>query len=245
MQSDTIQFNSKRNVLTCNGEQRCLSHSESKALTLFLAKPNEVIRKEELKRFIWDHAVVTDSSLTKTMTKLRGHLAAFSENHEVIITIPRIGYKLVLDHITIASSTDKTDTPKTSNTSQQVYHTLQTYRYIIVSAVLIVFSFINFSTRLPSLPKGYIADDYQQQTYTHDQFSYSLVTKKGDTLDKALLTGLSTLPCHCTYFVEKRGANLLISFFDHTHQQGHSFIMPDSDPQQIIAKLRSGFQHNE
>ncbi|MGI0120423.1 winged helix-turn-helix domain-containing protein [Zooshikella sp. RANM57] len=240
-----IQFNINRSILTFNNEQCYLNHSELRALEYFLTKPNQIITKEELKIYIWKRSLVTDSSLTKTIAKLREHISYLTAENDIVVTIPRIGYKLVLDRINILCVTEVNHKLVPKNNIKQLYKYIERYKFILASLILLVFSVLNFYTAFPSIPKGYTNESYQLKKYTHESRSYSLITKKETQIDNSLLNELISIPCNCTYFIEQRAGTFLISFFDSNTHKGNSLIMPESELQQAITKIKKEFQSDE
>jgi DNA-binding winged helix-turn-helix (wHTH) protein len=61
-------------------------------LRQLLLRPGEVLTKEELVETVWPGLTVVDSSLTTAVSKIRKALGG--EESNVIVTIPRIGYRL-------------------------------------------------------------------------------------------------------------------------------------------------------
>ena len=61
-------------------------------LRQLLLRPGEVLTKEELVESVWPGLTVVDSSLTTAVSKIRKALGG--EESNVIVTIPRIGYRL-------------------------------------------------------------------------------------------------------------------------------------------------------
>ncbi|WP_080890293.1 winged helix-turn-helix domain-containing protein [Photobacterium angustum] len=72
-----VTFCSNRAVLSNGEQQQELNFTEAKLLEILLSKVNETVLKETLKEFAWQHTVVTDSSLTKSIAKLRKALVFF------------------------------------------------------------------------------------------------------------------------------------------------------------------------
>ena len=70
---------------------------ESKPLDLLLQlllHAGEVVTKEELLEEVWPDVMVVDGSLATAISKLRRAIG--DEDHPVIVTVPRIGYRLAV-----------------------------------------------------------------------------------------------------------------------------------------------------
>lgn len=68
----------------------------SRCLTLLLQADGQIVSKRELMGGAWGEfgLEVTDNSLAQVVRQLRVALEKLQPNHELIVTIPRIGYKL-------------------------------------------------------------------------------------------------------------------------------------------------------
>src|ERR1700683_5656691 len=68
---------------------------ESKPLDVLLQlllHAGEVVTKEELLESVWPDVMVVDGSLATAVSKLRKAMG--DEEHPVIVTVPRVGYRL-------------------------------------------------------------------------------------------------------------------------------------------------------
>ncbi|WP_250479901.1 MULTISPECIES: helix-turn-helix domain-containing protein [unclassified Caballeronia] len=97
--NDKIVFSKDSDLLTSLDTLCCtrLSPIAARALVTFALHPFEVIRRENLLRMLWgDHGfVVTSNSLNQTVCKLREHFRSIYPDHDLIKTIPRLGYSFV------------------------------------------------------------------------------------------------------------------------------------------------------
>src|SRR5271167_984471 len=70
---------------------------ESKPLDILLQlllHAGEVVTKEELLESVWPNVIVVEGSLATAVSKLRK--AIDDETHPVIVTVPRVGYRLAV-----------------------------------------------------------------------------------------------------------------------------------------------------
>src|SRR5258708_40200338 len=70
---------------------------ESKPLDILLQlllHAGEVVTKEELLESVWPDVMVVDGSLATGVSKLRKAMG--DEDHHVIVTVPRVGYRLAV-----------------------------------------------------------------------------------------------------------------------------------------------------
>ncbi|KJG17776.1 winged helix-turn-helix domain-containing protein [Photobacterium angustum] len=251
-----VTFCSNRAVLSNGEQQQELNFTEAKLLEILLSKVNETVLKETLKEFAWQHTVVTDSSLTKSIAKLRKALVFFFEDEELIITIPRVGYKFVSnDVVTIANVETSIDEPITTKTDESEY--LQTTEYedkkkskisvrnkilLTLSILLIGGSLFNFLRLLPSKNEQFIAEGYHVTELTSGGFSHTVITRKGMELNPKLSFLLSQQKCNCLFFVDKISGHYNISYFDPKNEKGKSFIF---DEKNLVEKLRVNLSEGE
>ncbi|WP_157697872.1 winged helix-turn-helix domain-containing protein [Caballeronia calidae] len=97
--NQNIIFSKEADSLTSIVTRECtrLSPIACRALIAFASRPFEVIKRDDLLRALWyDHGfVVTGNSLNQTVCKLRENFRSISQGHDLIKTIPRIGYSFV------------------------------------------------------------------------------------------------------------------------------------------------------
>ena len=88
-----FQFYPDENKLTVEATEISLSKKEVELLTIFVANPNKIIKREELSKKVWeDHGVFVGRSLDTYISKLRKKL---SEDDSIKLTnIHGIGYIL-------------------------------------------------------------------------------------------------------------------------------------------------------
>ncbi|PSV26987.1 MULTISPECIES: winged helix-turn-helix domain-containing protein [unclassified Photobacterium] len=249
-----VTFCSNRAVLSNGEKQQVLNFTEAKLLEILLSKVNETVFKETLKEFAWQHTVVTDSSLTKSIAKLRKALVFFFEDEELIITIPRVGYKFVSnDVITIANVETSIEEPITIKSDES--ENLQPTEYKIkskisvrnkilltLSILLIGGSLFNFLRLLPSKNEQFIAEGYHVTELTSGGFSHTVITRKGMELNPKLSFLLSQQKCNCLFFVDKISGHFNISYFDPKNAKGKSFIF---DEKNLVERLRVNLSQGE
>lgn len=93
-----FQFHPEENKLIIEGTEISLSKKEVELLTVFVANPNKIIKREELSKKVWeDHGVFVGRSLDTYISKLRKKL---SEDESIKLTnVHGIGYVLEVREI--------------------------------------------------------------------------------------------------------------------------------------------------
>lgn len=91
-----FRFYPEQNVLVKEAEEITLSKKECELLTIFVAHPNKVIKREELTKKVWeDHGVIVGRSLDTYISKLRKKLQ--DDDTIKITNVHGVGYKLEID----------------------------------------------------------------------------------------------------------------------------------------------------
>lgn len=90
------KFYSEQNKLINGTKEISLSKKECELLTLFIEQPNQIIKREELTKKVWeDHGVFVSRSLDTYISKLRIKLNA--DESVKLINIHGVGYKLEIN----------------------------------------------------------------------------------------------------------------------------------------------------
>jgi DNA-binding response OmpR family regulator len=88
-----FQFYPEQNKLVKEAEEISLSKKECDLLELFVANPNQIIKRDELTKKVWeDHGVFVGRSLDTYISKLRKKLK--DDDNIKLTNVHGIGYKL-------------------------------------------------------------------------------------------------------------------------------------------------------
>ena len=88
------EFDELRRELRVKGRQIDLETKPLDLLLQLLLHAGEVVTKEELLESVWPDVMVVDGSLATAVSKLRKAMG--DEEHPVIVTVPRVGYRLAV-----------------------------------------------------------------------------------------------------------------------------------------------------
>lgn len=89
-------FYPEQNKLVKEAEEISLSVKECELLSIFIGRPNEIIKREELSKKVWeDKGVVVGRSLDTYISKLRKKLK--SDNNIKLTNVHGVGYKLEIN----------------------------------------------------------------------------------------------------------------------------------------------------
>ena len=87
----TAEFDESRFELRVSGQPVDVQRKPLEILALLLARPGEVVTKEELREIVWQSRVTVEHVIASAIGKLRGALG--EQNAARIVTLPRIGYR--------------------------------------------------------------------------------------------------------------------------------------------------------
>lgn len=92
--------NSLLSITTPLGEVQdtTLGRAESRLLALLLAEPGVTKTRDEIVEYTWNDRVVASGSLNQAIFSLRNSLND-SRDHEIVMTIPRRGYRFNQNHV--------------------------------------------------------------------------------------------------------------------------------------------------
>jgi TolB-like protein/DNA-binding winged helix-turn-helix (wHTH) protein len=92
-----FELDLKSGQLSKNGSRIRIPQQPVQVLALLLERPDEVVRREELRQRLWspDTFVDFDHGLNKSVQKLRDALGDSAESPRFIETIPRVGYRFI------------------------------------------------------------------------------------------------------------------------------------------------------
>src|SRR5579863_10557018 len=88
------EFDELARELRCKGRPVNLESKPLHILLQLLLHAGEVVTKEELLESVWPDVMVVDGSLATAVSKLRK--AMEDDEHPVILTVPRVGYRLAV-----------------------------------------------------------------------------------------------------------------------------------------------------
>jgi DNA-binding response OmpR family regulator len=95
VQIGNYTFNTKRQVLTVNGEDRKLSYRESELLKLLYDNRDKIVERREILNLLWgSDSFFNSRNLDVYITKLRNYLKA--DPALEILTIKGIGYRFII-----------------------------------------------------------------------------------------------------------------------------------------------------
>jgi DNA-binding winged helix-turn-helix (wHTH) protein len=104
-----VEVREREFCLVKAGEEFPVEPKTFRVLLYLLRNPQKLIPKEELLNAVWGDAVVTDSSLTRTIAQLRRLLGDEIRNPRYIETVATVGYRFICPVEAIDDSTGKSE----------------------------------------------------------------------------------------------------------------------------------------
>lgn len=92
----------ERNVVTRSGAERRVTAREMDVLAYLIRNPKRVVPRDELLAAVWTDAIVNDEALTLVVSRLRHALSDTPTRSSVIETVPKRGYRLMVDPVEVA-----------------------------------------------------------------------------------------------------------------------------------------------
>ncbi len=92
-----FEFDFRSSELRREGEVVKLSPQPARVLALLLARPGELVLREELRAHLWGHDTFVDfeRGLNFCIVQVRGALGDSSDNPRFVQTVPRKGYRFI------------------------------------------------------------------------------------------------------------------------------------------------------
>ncbi|NEV62429.1 winged helix-turn-helix domain-containing protein [Thiorhodococcus minor] len=103
-----------RSLLRRDGEERRLEPRHADLLVFLAERPGEVVSTEEILSRVWSGTVVGDHSLYQAIAKLRKALGDDSAQKRYIETLPKRGYRLLVDVVRPGGDSQESRDPQPS-----------------------------------------------------------------------------------------------------------------------------------
>lgn len=230
--NDVIFFEPENNKVYLGEDYATLSYVESKILSLLISNKNRVVTKNEVMEHSWGGRVVTDSSLAKAISNIRKVLKKFSNDQDIIQTIPRVGYRL-------SCSVSETFTPLSAHQHNQAatFYTIEEnadntkfsitkycfllnlvkslltnriFNYVVCGMCIIGAGYnICYSIKIM---ENHLNSDYEYQKIDFSGRTYKILSPKNFLLTKELKDVLSQLPNDSLTFVDKVSDDYYLAF---------------------------------
>ena len=205
-----LVFDIEKMTITKDRAERALNYNECLLFKAFLESSNQVLSKETLKQAGWPETIVTDSSLQKSVQKLRLAIA-MSESVE-LRTIAGVGYMLYCDNASLEA--------KPSGAQRFNATKLAKILLASVSIVLIVLSCLNFLRVTNTHLMPYLHEDYE----VVDIGSHELLKRKDMIISPDIEAVIKRFECDCFYFIGEKAGLYNLSVYDKKRHHSENYF---------------------
>ncbi|MFK8329099.1 transcriptional regulator [Pseudomonas sp. BJa5] len=244
--SALVEFNSEHCKIIITDtqgspEEITLARADSRALELLLMDPGAICSREDILAYAWEGRVVSAGSLNQSIFMLR-NLLGDSKDHEILITVPRRGYRFNSDYLLSAPEVAQTpqeqapasvQPPVVQAASKQGIGTLVRLGYLLAVVCSLLSLWRLYSWYAPT-------NDLHIATIRQGELSISAVGKSEHdvkTLKSDLLTlGLSEQNLNGQVFISRTGTRINLSCI---RQTGGAYNVEfQFDDERIIGMLK-------
>ncbi|AUV88370.1 winged helix-turn-helix domain-containing protein [Vibrio campbellii] len=220
---DDLIFDIEKMSVSTGRLERSLNYNECLLFKAFLDNANQVIDKETLKQSGWPDTIVTDSSLQKSVQKLR--LAIAISDCVELRTIAGVGYML---YCSCAGA-------KVSTPNRRAFNSLTLAKASLAffSIVLVLLSFFNFSRVTNTHLVSYLHEDYEFIEINH----HKVLKQKATTIPPELESMIHRSECDCFYFVAETEGIYTLSVYENAHQRSENYLFEMDTLPKLIKDL--------
>lgn len=150
-QSAALEFDLELGVVkNALCETQRLSPINLKLLTYLLNRQKEVVSRTELFDAVWPNQIVSDDVLTRAISDIRNQLAKLDDSTKFIETLPKRGYRWVLDAVPARKINSSIQPEKSASiaselpekTTESIVSRLTSLLVNVTAALLLAFSFM-------------------------------------------------------------------------------------------------------
>lgn len=212
-----IVFDKFSRTLSRDEVKRKIGNKDALVLEfLFISGPSGAT-KSDILAYAWQGLVVTDASLSKSISTLRSVLTELNPDEEIIITIPRVGYKIDQDKISIPNSI-KDDSLSIENAELKVEKfkpkksLIKNLTKIIISMISITF-FIFYTYELvvsaPYMKQNFMSSSLVKETLRNKNI---ILSPRG--IDKShFINKIAKINCECLFMLYSNNRNDFFSIY--------------------------------
>lgn len=251
-----ILFNTLSNKLSSRNKSTKIGYREAQVLELLIQHSPNVVKKCDIIQHAWGNQYVGETSLAKSISSLRHALLKLGANESPIVTVPKVGYRLINDCIacdtqkpiqieTIQKAFADTSTPKVTVNDQHntIFHH---YRFSIcyLSAFILL-----FSASLLAFSKSY------GWHWENVNSKHSLTIRKIDMIDvistpdthlsPELLALLSEHQCHCVVYFEQNDQYAELSVMDRNSRRSINIFYTQGQPHIVSSQIISFLEKSQ
>ncbi|GLT18930.1 hypothetical protein GCM10007938_27120 [Vibrio zhanjiangensis] len=215
-----ILFNSVSNKLSNHHLTTKIGYREAQVLEVLLNHSPDVVQKSDIIQHAWGNQYIGDTSLAKSISALRLALIKLGTKDSPIVTVPKVGYRLVTNAIrydTPPSQDHHADLPPRAKSVRTNKSRINVCRYRANKCYITTLCFL-FAAGLLALSK-YYGWNWNELNSNHLLTSQKvgnieIIYAQHTQLDPQLLQLLSQYQCHCVAYLEQGDQYTELSLMD-------------------------------
>ncbi|CAM3835110.1 winged helix-turn-helix domain-containing protein [Vibrio aquimaris] len=253
-----ILFNTLSSKLSNRNTSAKIGYREAQVLELLIQHSPNVVKKCDIIQHAWGNQYVGETSLAKSISSLRHALLKLGANESPIVTVPKVGYRLIND--CIACDTQKTvqreaiqkafvdiSAPRSKVTvDDQPNSIFHHYRFSIcyLSAFILL-----FSASLLAFSKSY------GWHWENVNSKHSLIIRKIDMIDvirtpdthlnPELLALISKHQCRCVVYFEQNDQYAELSIMDRNRRRSINIFYTHGQPHIVSNQILSFLEESQ
>lgn len=233
---DKILFNKFSCTLSRGTYKKKVGSKDALVLEYLIMAGDEGASKSDIISYAWQGLVVTDASLSKSISILRAALIELEPKEEIILTIPRVGYKIDPEKISFNISPEIEGLDRFEPEVPEVPEVLgvrginipPNYLKLIISVcALIVFIFYTH--------KLVVSNEYSSDSYISPTISREILPNSNEVFfhpsaDKDFFKNvILKISCECLFFVSTNEQFSFISIYLKKSNSAFNFIFNKED----------------
>ncbi|MFM5848725.1 transcriptional regulator [Aeromonas veronii] len=224
---DEIVFDPFRNEIVFGDASYKLAYSDTKVLHLLINSNGSEVTREEIINYAWHGRIVTEASLTTSISTLRKILRACNINEDGILTVPKIGYKFTLDVKVISFDEGMPLTPNETavEIKNNKYKSIQWFN-LLLALFILAFTFLSI-TPSPLENNNFISSEYKNINVKLDNKQYRLLVKRNEVLPKYLNKLVLLSPENSFVFFSEEKGVINLSYFFKNKSKTYTFEKQD------------------
>lgn len=227
---DKIIFDKFNNTLSLGGEYKRLGARDSLVLEFLLSSGDQLSAKNDIVEYAWQGITVTDASLSKSISLLRGAFSELAPGIEIIVTVPRLGYKIKHTEIEVKSEVSDVALDQEEHTPRHLnekawlvnlscgisfFKSLSARFFLILRWGVILLS---ITLTLYSISIFYKSSTYKDKHYQDPQLTIMKLSDDINLLSTQKLPSIvhskiQKINCSCDVFVYQEDKNSYVSLY--------------------------------
>lgn len=236
-----VEFDSGKSKITYREKEILLNNNEFKLAILLLERQGEMVEKTTILDTVWKNKVVTDGSIKRSISLLRKAFYDLGANVE-ITAFRGVGYSIntklnvFIDNTLISLDFEESDLEKKEPIYHEVKNKISTKAKPILALLISLnlavgsyflyqdFAYSGLSQISPYMKDSFISSDYHLQVLeSRAGNNINLITSRGHSAPKSLLSVINQLNTNMTLFYQVEGKKVYFAYaLEETSQNSYA-----------------------